>query len=840
MALVIWKDTPNSSFITETIEDKIPVWLICHPGVVRETLTTLLSAADFVVKDPGEDQPFAVILVRLDGHEKIAPLPQEVPLYEVGFRASASTKTLGAVSLNYAQVFANTTPALSSLDELTRRIVFDDKTQVRGGECAPMVLEDACQHVVQTVLSGKREGGSFSSEKKVSYSEFLLGLRSQLEVPQGKRVNQVRLPPMGTVTIPARDTTAVINEIASYYETFRPVSMEKARDGAKKRGTKRRLKVFFLSASFMAGVLVTGGYVWYHLAARGLSDQVRALAFEAQSASVSPGASEKISQLNILGSLADFFFSWVRAGKISDLRLSLPLISAIIDSTQEVKQAKQDLLSAFETMVAQKKEDTADLLKAADAHLDTAYKNFSLVQARFVQQEVSLPPILGGKAVQEQLAANLPQVRHDILGLRSFIGASTILLQGKHAYALLLLDHTNLRGSGGTVASVAVVTIDQGKLLTYQVYPVSVINQMFTGQAQAPDEFKAYMRESVWTLSDATWELPFSKSAERLTWFLGKELARPIDGVVTLPTRSLPALLAALGPVNLVDEGELSGENFSAKQEEIIARLAQDPSGLETWENKIFSAVLEKLIHADKETLAKAAGVFLNQLNSSEINLGVSDKEAGAMFAALSWDGGITSPACPSAFNEGTCRVSTMLEMEENLGQNKTNAFITRSHVHAIKVGSEVLLHNRILTLTNHTSLLAWPYGSYQGLVKFVINADALVQSVSVNDQGLTPGQFSLVKSDGKLTVRLGVEVAPLATVRVKLLYTQPGIPAENSSLVFFEQKQPGAGNDPFTLMITYPDNYTPKSLAPRAEVGKNTLTFTSSHDSNRLFAVGF
>jgi hypothetical protein len=57
---------------------------------------------------------------------------------------------------------------------------------------------------------------------------------------------------------------------------------------------------------------------------------------------------------------------------------------------------------------------------------------------------------------------------------------------------------------------------------------------------------------------------------------------------------------------------------------------------------------------------------------------------------------------------------------------------------------------------------------------------------------------------------------------------------------VFFEQKQPGAGDDPFSLIITYPDSFTPKSVAPRAVVGRTSLTFTSNHDSNRLFAVGF
>src|SRR6185369_12439496 len=178
-------------------------------------------------------------------------------------------------------------------------------------------------------------------------------------------------------------------------------------------------------------------------------------------------------------------------------------------------------------------------------------------------------------------------------------------------------------------------------------------------------------------------------------------------------------------------------------------------------------------------------------------------------------------------------------EVENSLGQNSINAFIKRSHVHTIRVGSDVLLHSRLITLTNTSSLLAWPYGTYQVLIKLFVDEHALIQSVSVNDRALSPDQFSLVKEGGKLVIRLNTDVLISSTTRVRIVYSTPGIPQTNSSLVFFEQKQAGTEDDPFTLLVTYPDTYAPKSVAPRADVGRSSLTFTGKHDMNRLFGIG-
>ncbi len=831
------------TFVTETVEEQVPLWLFCREGVIRVALMETLKAAGFAVVEPEGEKPFAVLVVQGGAEKQEVNLPEGVLVYWIKFDSGAGVGPPGSVELMYEQVFAGVKPPLSLLDELTRRLMFESSLQIRGGECAPLLLEDVCEHVAQTLLAGRKQSGIFSGEKKIAYSEFISRLRQELKLPKGKTLKQVRVPLIQRGSIPSRDISSVIAQTARFYETLAPTSGSEVKSTAPRKlktPLRRRVGSALLATSFVVGLVFAGGYTWYQLTARQVASQVRVLAYEPGKKDVAEETKKAVSRLDFISGIKDFLLAWAHQGKASDLRLSLPLLGAALDGAQEMREARGAMLSAYRAFVGQDKNDAMSLLREADAKLDTAYKNFSLVQARFVQQEVNLPQIMGGKGVQEQLTAALPQLRKDILAQRSMVGALLLMLEGKHSYALVLLDDSQLRGSGGTVVAVAVITLDSGKLLTNQVYPVSVINQMLTGEVQAPDEVRAYLRQNSWTLPDATWDMPFSKTAERLSWFLGRGLSRSIDGVITLPASGVARILEATGTLSLGNGEELTPGGFNTKREELIAQLSKEPQALENWYSRLLSAVVEKMLHSDDKTLEKTAGVWEKQFSGSEAFVSVPNQEAQRLFAALSWEGGVSRPACPPSFISANCRVSGALVLENNLAGNHINPFIQRSHVHATRIGSDAVLHNRVLTLTNTSSLLAWPYGSYQTLVKFAVPDDAQVQSLSINDTNLNPTQFSMIKADESLMVRVGVEVAPGATVRIRLLYTEPGIPTENSSLVFFEQKQPGAGEDSFTLILTYPDVYTPKSVAPRAEVGRSSLTFTSKHDSNRLFAVGF
>lgn len=821
----------GNSFIVEAVEEKLPLQLICDPGVVKETLRVLFEAADFVLVD-GNTKPFAVVVV--GGNQTTNSSNPEVPVYRVWF-GKQGPGVGEEINLCYEGVFSEATPALSLLDELVRRLLIEGIIKIRGGECAPLLLEDACQHVVKSVIAQKRKGGVFVGEHRLAFSSLMEMLAQRLKLqPKGKG-RPVRVPLILGEAIPSRSISQVVERMGEFYSTLskKPVLR-------KHQPLKRKISLALFLTFFVSGLVFSGGYFWYYLSVGRVLTGIKALAYEPQSVEISSGINQAMSQVESLAKLKSFLTSWLHAGELGDLELSLSLIKSSFEGMSQLRRAKEKLFLAYEVFRGSEEGDSLKLISEAEVALESAYKHFSSVQVGLAQPQVNFPQALGGRAIQEQLINVVPQIRKEILGTKSILEAVNIMLNGKHTYAVLLLDDTQLRGSGGVVASVAVITVDSGKLLTSQVYPVSVVNQMLAGEVQAPEEVRVYLKSADWTLVDTTWETPFEKSAEKLVWFLSKQLSRQIDGVLTLPASRLPLILGVSGGIKMEGGEVVNTSNFQSRREDLLMGMSKDPKTLENWYDKLLSGALEQLWEGDEKELERWGTGLKKSAEASELFVGMINPELQQIFNALAWDGSLKVPECPQEFVAEECRVTGAMVVENNLGGNNSNSAIERSHVHAVRIGEDVLLHNRVLTLVNKTKNPVWPFGAYQALVKYYLSNDAQVQSISINDQVLAPNQFSILRDGDNLVIRVGVEVAPTSTVRVRLLYTEPGLPKENSSLVFLERKQAGAGDDPFSLILTYPEAFTPKSVAPRADVGKSSLSFTSKHDRNQLFAVGF
>lgn len=862
----------SSRFVTQAVEEKIPIAMVCPPGAFRTSLGLVLDTAGFRAGELHEaERPYLVIVValaplsatqvRLLGH-----LGASVNVYVIRFDITDPewvSRLPKHTQLRYEGVFSPDKEPLSRLQERVRQVVWGGN-EVGEGKCAPLWYEDVCRHIAQELLTGTTKDGVFRGEL-LSSTQLIEALRQELGVGKEKGTVSVLLPTPEGALIPGRTGKALLDCIIQDLEAFAPIPTTKnethqavvvepkpsvvsprIKKTIQRRRIKQRVRTVLLGVSCLFGIIGGLGLAGYQMEMRLLASDVRSLVYEERGrvTTVSLSQSQKrVARMGMVTQAWDSMTSWTQPGKKNDTSEGLSLLATGLEGYSQLEEAVSKLTQAYEVLMGEGKGDSLAIFKDADGNLDEAYKNFSLLQARLAQDDLLFPPELGGKEIQEQLGAKLPTVRKDIMTLRSVVGVLPELLgqEKQKNYALVLTDSTALRGTGGRVIAVAVVSFDKGKLLTQQTYSVEALTTMFTGNVTAPDEVRQFLRMPTWTLSDSTWDISSKKTTQQVSWFLGKALSRSIDGVFLLPSTSMPAILGATGSLQLSDtKGEVSEQTFVSQVEGHIARLSQDPKALALFYVDVFSSLVGEIEHAKGERVGTLISSLYTQLSTAAAFVGIGSPEPARIFSALTWDGAILSPACPPAFSESVCRVSTVYAAENTLGQNHVNIFVKRSHVHTIRVGEDVLLHNRLITLTNSSSLLAWPYGAYQSLVKLAVDEHAQVQGVSVNDQALTPDKFSLLKSDGKLVVRLLVDVPPSVTIRIRVTYTTPGIPVRNSNLVFFEQKQLGTKSDPFTLIVTYPEQYAPRSVAPRADVGRASLSFTSSHDGNHLFGIGF
>lgn len=119
---------------------------------------------------------------------------------------------------------------------------------------------------------------------------------------------------------------------------------------------------------------------------------------------------------------------------------------------------------------------------------------------------------------------------------------------------LFMFQNTNeLRATGGFFGSMALVDIDEGKIVKMEV------------PAGGPYDLKGYFTEkiispqplqlvgSAWEIWDANWWPDFPTSAKKIVWFLEKSEWPSVDGVIAFNSSMIAELLKVVGNIEMPD-----------------------------------------------------------------------------------------------------------------------------------------------------------------------------------------------------------------------------------------------------------------------------------------------
>lgn len=845
--------------VSQTIDEKIPVCLNCPHGIVFRAFCDALSSANFLPHSCEEKlrYSYASLIVDLGQAEEEllrSGIDQEGMVIYLSFGVSRfdliKTKFPTAREFQYEGVIFPLKTPVSRLDEALRRAVFVGEMPVKNKECSPVWFEDVFSHIVSVLVSGKaRASGVFSGEAETDFVTLANLCGRQRGVPNQQ--NTFVLPDLATgksEKINSRTLEEIVQKIVDTYhslapETNNPKTSQQLRKHAGlvvKR--KRRIKKLMIGAALTLGVLFSGVIVTTSRDSTLVLNSLQLLVENKELGGVGV-ANKALGRLATMTKLSDRLFSWMRSGKTHELGESLSVISLVLDGAKMAKQAESSLVNAYLAGMSGGGGDSLLYLKEAELFLGEAYTQFSQAQARLAQVETLLAPRVGGKAMQTSLSQFLPGLRKKIMTTRSLTQILPKLIGGdtQKAYAIALLDTTSIRSGGGRVVGVAILRFRQGKMVNSTVYKSQTLDKMITGAVTAPDEIVTYLHLPTWGIADSTWDASSRRVTERISWFLGKQLQQKVDGVVLLPTNMLPEFLKKTGEMKLSGSGTVvSQDNYKSTVLATLDKLPQNPTALEDFYNELFVSLLEKFKQRDTVLASSLMESLYDGFMEGNVVVGVGEPEAARVFATFAWDGNISTPACPQEFLATSCQVNGVYVVENNIGGNHSDAVLGRAQVHTILVGEDVNVHTRQITYTNPSSVLNWPLGTHQGLVKLFLDESSKIQSVSVGGKTLTPDKFTLISQNARLGVRILVEVPPASSLTVRVTYTTPGTPKTQSSLVFFEKKQAGKGDDPFTLVVTYPETYTPKTIAPRADLTRSSLLFTTTRKQNTLFGVGF
>ncbi len=524
-----------------------------------------------------------------------------------------------------------------------------------------------------------------------------------------------------------------------------------------------------------------------------------------------------------------------RAGKLMPLAATLP--KAIIRPEVEEDIEKVTLELGRELRVLDQELGALEgrLNKVTEEEFKGLTAILGVSPERVVEVREELPEIRGMIRKTEVFLEVLPEV----VGL----GRNP----GRRSYLVVFQNSAELRPTGGFIGSYAILKFEKGKLLDFRVNDIYTADGQLRGRVPPPDEILHFLGQPNWYMRDANFSPDWPLSAERLEWFLEREVGERVDGVVGVDLNAVQKMIGAVGEIKLVDFNEtVTQENFFEKAE-YQAEINFFPGS--TRKRDFLGAVavglFEKITSDQGGDLFKLGRGVGEAVAEKNILVYFNQPNLQERMEKNRWNGGINSNGC------GQRNINCFGIVEANFGANKANYFIDRTvNLKTIidKAGSvdtEVTIQFR-----NESPSEAWPGGKYKNYLRFLVPAGSKVSEISLGDgktasvsssltaaslKGVKANQFLVYQSDeqrseGGVATRSGmvsygvlVEVPILTTKEIKFKYRPAYRVNTTRSETEWQQvilKQPGTEADKLAVTVEFPS-----FLAPTKFVSDDTVS---------------
>lgn len=289
-------------------------------------------------------------------------------------------------------------------------------------------------------------------------------------------------------------------------------------------------------------------------------------------------------------------------------------------------------------------------------------------------QAAQPPAALQGELSVGEVAARLAPSLPWLLGM-----------DAPRTYLVLVQNNHELRSTGGFIAAVGQVTVDQGQLKdldfvdSYQLYSETGI------YPPAPQPMRDHMAIELLVLRDANWSAHFPTSAQVARALYAQETGIQVDGIFTVDLNAVKLLVGALGELEVPGADEpITGDNI----EEQVIRFWEQPAGSESvlgeqWDFEWFARRKDFVPAIAKAALERVQGganyaallaAAQTALDTRSIQLWVSNAEVQSVLSAADWDGGLR-PASGADF---------LAVVDTNMGYNKVDAALQRSLAYSV------------------------------------------------------------------------------------------------------------------------------------------------------------
>lgn len=447
--------------------------------------------------------------------------------------------------------------------------------------------------------------------------------------------------------------------------------------------------------------------------------------------------------------------------------------------------------------------DINSLSQELSAGLDKIYTDFS-----FLQSDIDEFPGLLGKELRYFLNSNKADIgfyKQKIYSLKKISSRLPNLLgfEKPKKYLIVFQNNMELRPTGGFIGSFALITFSKGKLTEMVVNDVYSADGQLNGHVEPPEPIKRYLGEGGWYLRDSNWDPEFSKSAEKIEWFLDKEIDQKVDGVVGIDLYLIQDLLRVTGPISLSDFGiTITPENlYSTTQSEVEESFFPGSIKKASFLTSLSRLLINEMENLKEDKYSKLFKVFYENLEAKHIQMYLHDLNSQEAIKELGYAGQVKL--------EGECGercfVDKYMYLDANLGVNKSNYFINRSQEVSVTPKTNEVGHKLTVAYANSAGYSLGPSGIYKTYSRLLIPSGSTFGKVTLIEQS---GQEKNIDTDvvergNYKEVGFWLEVQPQSIVKLNLDWS---VPTEKltlgGELRFSVIKQAGTGSDIFRLNV--------------------------------------
>ncbi|MEK7169029.1 MAG: DUF4012 domain-containing protein [Patescibacteria group bacterium] len=405
------------------------------------------------------------------------------------------------------------------------------------------------------------------------------------------------------------------------------------------------------------------------------------------------------------------------------------------------------------------------------ASLDKIHTDISFLQSDIGELNGIFGKYLRSKLLRKRI--DIGEYKEKIYEFKNLFSRTSILLGSEKPkkYLILFQNNMELRPTGGFIGSFGLITFDKGRMSEIVVNDVYMADGQLKGHVEPPEPIRKHLGEGGWSLRDSNWDPNFPISAVKAEWFLEKEISEVVDGVIAVDLNLIKKLLLVTEPINLSDFNlTINSDNiYSIIQSEVEEEFF--PGSIK--KATILTALSKSLIHQietlDKNKYPQLFKELYESLDRRYVQIYLHDQNAQQAIEKIGYSGKIdlNTDCGIRCFSDGYSLI------DANLGVNKSNLFIKRSHELNLFVSKSSYKHELLVNYENTANPAIGTLGLYKNYVRILLPTNAKIGGVRLYDQlgGFSDLEYDLVDTDGRREVGFLIEVLPGAQKKLQIVW---------------------------------------------------------------------